>query len=169
VSAELHTASPERFAACKRLFAQDANGHRRELSLENSWAHKALVVLKFSGVDSISAAESLVGCEIQVPRQERGTLPAGEVYVSDLVGCVLRDRGRDIGTITGVQFGSGDAPLLVVKAAGQEHLVPFAEAYLRRIDVEHKLIEMELPEGLLQLEAPRSQKQRRRRGRSGSQ
>jgi 16S rRNA processing protein RimM len=180
VSAELHTASPERFAALKRLFALDANGRRRELSLENSWAHKGVVVLKFAGVDTISAAESLVGSEIQVPRQERAVLPADEVYVSDLVGCAVRDRGREIGAVAGVLWGAGDAPLLVIEAPSlgrdvasyvsteKEYLVPFAEAYLKGMDLERRVIEMELPEGLLDLDAPSPQKKRERSRKRGS-
>jgi len=68
VAAELHTDFPEKFAERKKLFALDADGKRRELRLESHWLHKAYVVLKFSGVDSIDDAETLVGCEIQVPR-----------------------------------------------------------------------------------------------------
>lgn len=169
MSAELHTASPARFAALKRVSALDANGHRRELSLENFWAHKRVVVLKFAGVDTISAAEGLVGSEVQVPRRERAALGADEFYVSDLVGCTVRDHGREIGVVAGMQSGAGDAPLLVVKAAsGRDCLVPFAEAYLKRVEPERRLIEMELPEGLLDLDAPRPQKKRHRQGKRGS-
>ena len=35
-------------------------------------------MLKFRGVDSISQAEALTGCEIQLPREERLPLAAGE-------------------------------------------------------------------------------------------
>jgi 16S rRNA processing protein RimM len=33
-------------------------------------------------------------------------------------------------------------------------LIPFAKAYLRRVDLEHKRIEMALPEGLLTINRP---------------
>jgi 16S rRNA processing protein RimM len=151
VAAELHTASSQRFPPGARVFALDEHGHRRELLIEESWPHKGVVVLKFRGVDSISQAETLAGCELQVPTQERLTLPGGEVYVSDLVGCVVLDRGVEVGRITEIQFGGGDAPLLVVKAGKKEHLLPFAEAYLIRIDVEGRRVEMDLPEGMLEL------------------
>src|SRR5512136_689675 len=71
VAAALMTDFPERFATRKRLLAleSDARGERRrELELEDYWLHKGGVVLKFVGVDSISQAETLVGCEIQIPR-----------------------------------------------------------------------------------------------------
>jgi 16S rRNA processing protein RimM len=151
VAAELHTGSWERFSGGSRVFALDEPGQRRELVVEDSWPHKGLVVLKFRGVDSISQAEGVVGCEIQVPRQERVPLPAGEVYVSDLVGCAVFDRGAEVGKIAHVQFGSGDAPLLVVKAGAKEYLLPFAEAYVARVDTEGKRIDMNLPEGILDL------------------
>lgn len=151
VAAELHTASRERFADGSRVFALDKGNLRRELVIEDCWPHKGLVVLKFREVESISQAEMLVGCEIQVPRAERLPLPAGEVYVSDLVGCAVFDRGTEVGRIADVKFSSGDAPLLVLKAGTKEQLVPFAEAYLVKVDTEGKRIEMELPEGILEL------------------
>jgi 16S rRNA processing protein RimM len=133
------------------VFALDKGNLRRELVIEDCWPHKGLVVLKFRAVESISQAETLVGCEIQVPRAQRLPLPAGEVYVSDLVGCAVFDRGTEVGRIADVRFTSGDAPLLVVKAGEKEHLLPFAEAYLVAIDIEGKQIDMDLPAGMLEL------------------
>jgi len=133
------------------VFALDARNQRREAVVEDSWPHKGLVVLKLRGVESISQAETLIGCEIQVPLSERLPLAAGEAYVSDLVGCDVFDRGTEVGRIAEVRFGSGDAPLLVVRAGNKEHLLPFAEAYLIKVDTEGKRLEMNLPEGMLQL------------------
>jgi 16S rRNA processing protein RimM len=153
VAALLLTDFPERFATRKRLFALDAQERRTELALEDHWFHKRGVVLKFAGVDSISQAETLIGCEIQIPQAERAKLAGDSVYVSDLVGCVVSDAGREIGRIENVQFGSGEAPLLVVKGA-KEILIPFAAEFVEQIDVERKQVRMKLPAGLLELEAP---------------
>ena len=153
VAALLLTDFPERFATRKRLFALDAQDRRTELALEDHWFHKGGVVLKFAGVDSISQAETLIGCEIQIPQAERAELTGDSVYVSDLVGCVVSDAGREIGRIENVQFGSGEAPLLVVKGA-KEILVPFAAEFVEQIDVDRKQVLMKLPVGLLELEAP---------------
>jgi 16S rRNA processing protein RimM len=150
VAAELHTGSRERFRNGSRMFALDERNQRRELVVEDCWPHKGMIVLKFRGIESISQAETLIGCEIQVPRSERLPLAAGEVYVSDLVGCAVFDRGAEVGSITDVQFGSGDAPLLVVKAGVKEHLLPFAAAYLVKVDTEGKRLDMNLPEGMLE-------------------
>ncbi len=139
-----------------RLWAlpKDGNGPRRELKIEELWPHKGYLVLKFAGIDSISEAETLLGSELQVPANERAQLEPGWSYISDLVGCTVFDGDHEIGSVTDVQFGAGEAPLLIVKAGSNVYEVPYAEAYLKSIDLEHKKIYMILPEGMLELNAP---------------
>jgi 16S rRNA processing protein RimM len=158
VAAELHTDVPDRFRVGLKLFALAQDGSRRELRVQEFWPHKALLVLKFAGIDSISDAELLIGCELQVPRSERAQLDEGWNYISDLVGCVAFDEGGEIGKIEDVQFGAGEAPLLIVVSGGgtgsKRYEIPYAEAYLKSIDLERKQIQMQLPEGMLELNAP---------------
>jgi 16S rRNA processing protein RimM len=180
VAATLLTDFPELFETRKKLFALGGTGNakqsataelfRRKLDLDEHWFHKGMVVLKFAGVDSISDAEMLVGSEIQIPRSERATLGSDEFYVSDLIGCTVTDSGREIGRVIGrvrdVQFGSGEAPLLVIEggviSGKKEYLVPFAAAYIEKIALEQKRLEMKLPEGLLELDAPLNQEEKQR-------
>lgn len=171
VAATLLTDFPELFETRRKLFALGESGkgnqggaaqpNRRKLELDEHWFHKGMVVLKFAGVDSISDAEALVGSEIQIPRSERAALGSDEFYVSDLIGCTVIDTGREIGRIKDVQFGSGEAPLLVIEGE-KEYLVPFAAAYIEKIVLEQKRLEMKLPEGLLELDAPLNQEEKQR-------
>jgi 16S rRNA processing protein RimM len=160
VAVELQSDVPERFAAGMRLLAlaktpPEMQDLRRELQVEDLWPHKGMLVLKFAGVDSISDAETLVGAELQVPRGQRAELETGWTYISDLVGCVVLDQGREVGRIEDVQFGAGEAPLLIVSsAAGKKFDVPFAEAYLEALDVARRQVRMNLPEGMLEINAP---------------
>jgi len=154
VAVEVHSDIPDRLHVGLRVFALGEDGGRRELRIENAWPHKDWIVLKFAGVDSISEAEPLVGCELQVPLNERAELQSGSAYVSDLVGCMLFDCGREIGIVKDVRFGAGEAPLLVVGAGKTEYEIPYAQEFLVRVDLEHRRIEMNLPEGLLDVNAP---------------
>ncbi|MGZ4814496.1 MAG: ribosome maturation factor RimM [Terriglobales bacterium] len=154
VAVDLHTDFPERFAEGRRVFALAENGQRRELQIEDVWPHKGMLVLKFGGVDSISDAELLKRNEIQVPRAERKELEPGTWYVSDLVGCVVTDSGREIGTVADVEFGAGEAPLLIVRQGKQEYMIPLTEAFTKRVDISGKKIELQLPEGMLEINAP---------------
>jgi 16S rRNA processing protein RimM len=157
VASQILSDVPDRFKVGMKLWALPRQQAlpRRELEVENLWPHKGLLVLKFAGVDSISDAETLVGSELQVPRSQRARLEAGSEYVSDLIGCSVTDGDRDIGQIEDVQFGAGEAPLLIVRdAKGASLEVPFAEAYLEGVDVAGKLVRMKLPEGILEVNAP---------------
>ncbi len=149
-----------------QLLALTEDGSRRELHVQALWPHKGHLVLKFAGVDSISDAEALVGCDLQVPRSERARLEAGWTYVSDLAGCTVFDGEREIGRVEDVRFGAGEAPLLVVRAAAKEFEIPYAEEYLQSVDLDRKQIRMLLPEGMLDVNAPLTaeEKQQQREG-----
>ncbi len=156
VAAEVRSDVPDRFAAGMKLSALSKSGDvRREVRVEDLWPHKGLLVLKFAGVDSISDAEALIGAELQVPRAERAQLEEGWSYISDLVGCVVSDQDREIGQISDVQFGAGEAPLLIVAGVdGKTYDLPFAEAYVEGVDLGGKTVRMRLPEGMLEINAP---------------
>ena len=137
-----------------QLSALLEDGSRRALKIEELWPHKGMLVLKFEGIDSISDAETLIRSELQVPREERAELEAGWNYVSDLIGCTVFDGEREIGIVRHLTFGAGEAPLLIVQAGAKQHEIPYAEAYVKKLDLEGKQIWMQLPEGLLELDAP---------------
>jgi 16S rRNA processing protein RimM len=167
VAAEMHSDVPGRFAAGMKLFAlpksQDLKSEqsRRELEVEDLWPHKGLIVLRFRGVASMNDAELLIGSELQVPSAERADLEPGWNYVSDLIGCTVLNHAREIGRIEDVQFGTGEAPLLIIaNSAGRKLDVPFAEAYLEGVDTAQRQVRMNLPEGMLEINAPVTQEEK---------
>jgi 16S rRNA processing protein RimM len=151
VAVETFSDVPGRFAAGMKLFVSSP---RHELSVDEVWPHKGHLVLKFTGIDSISDAEKLVGCELQVPQSERAQLEDGWTYVADLVGCEVFDGERRVGIVEDVQAGAGEAPLLIVRADKREIDIPFAEAYVQEVNIRGKRIQLTLPEGMLELDAP---------------
>jgi len=170
VLAELHTAFPEAFAARHQLYGLTLDGERRSLALESFWPHKGGMVLKFAGVESIDQAQELEGCEIQITQQERMRLENGSAYVSDLVGCRVYEAPAagapgapsEVGVIEAIQFDAGDAPLLVVRGdKSKEKLIPFAQAFVKKFDARARRLEMVLPPGLLELDAPLTAEEKR--------
>lgn len=165
VFADLFTDFPELFEQRHHLFVLPEKGERRELELEDHWFHKGGVVLKFEGINDITSAEMLLRSEVQIPKQDRAPLEEGATYVSDLVGCELFENhgseARKIGVVRDVDFTAGEAPLLVVQG-DREYLVPYVESFLKSADFRAKRIEMNLPEGLLEVDAPLSKAERER-------
>ena len=172
VLAELHTDFPERFEERRQLSGVAPDGSRRELKLEEYWFHRGGVVMKFAGVDTISDAQQVAGMDVQVPGEQRARLEGDAAYVSDLVGCDVWDGQRFLGRVSDVQFGAGEAPLLVVRLPvcaarrvgscelSTEVLVPYAAEYVTKLDVANQRIDMQLPEGLLDVDAPLGQEEK---------
>jgi 16S rRNA processing protein RimM len=167
VLAELLTDFPEKFQERKRVFLLSPKGSKpappREIQLENHWLHKGRVVLKFAGIDSINDAETLRGLDVAIPPEERATLSDDEVYISDLIGCHVYAGSppADIGEVIDVDTDSTAVPLLELRGTHQDEiLIPFAKAYLVRVDVPAKRIEMNIPEGLLEVNSPLSEAER---------
>jgi 16S rRNA processing protein RimM len=167
VAAELHTDVPDRFRADMELSALMKSGERRDVKIEDLWPHKSFLVLKFQGIETINDAEPFVGAELQLPSSERANLEAGWTYLSDLIGCTVFDGQQEIGVIEDVQFGAGEAPLLVVRnkdgKAKLPYEIPFAEAFLEKLDLKQKQVRMNLPEGLLEVNAPLAKEEKEKR------
>jgi 16S rRNA processing protein RimM len=150
--AEVLTDFPERFEATKAVFAIKADGAREELKLEKHWFQKDRVILKFAGFDSIEAAESLINCEICVPESEAVELETGEFFDWELIDCAVETvEGETLGRVREVMRTGGTEILVVESAATAEkdYLIPFAETICVEVDIENKLIKVDVPEGLL--------------------
>jgi 16S rRNA processing protein RimM len=164
VFADILTDFPEKFAERKRLWLLAGTSGAgsialpREVELVAHWLHKGGIVLHFAGVDSISAAETLKGLTVAIPRSARAALAEDEVYTGDLIGCALVDvAGTEpltVGEIESVDRTAGAVALLVVQGASGEVLVPFAKSFLKKIDLKAKRVEMTLPKGLVELNTP---------------
>jgi len=153
--AEVLTDFPERFATQRRVFLQQAASDPEPAEIAEAWWHQGKLILRFTGVDSISQAERLRGASVLVPREKRVALGEGRYYLWELVGCKLFEHpgGQPLGTVTAI-VPTGGVDLLKVKRAGargREALIPFARAICREVDVRARRIVIEPPEGLLEL------------------
>ncbi|MGH9377969.1 MAG: ribosome maturation factor RimM [Terriglobia bacterium] len=178
VSAEIITDFPDRFQKLSRVFLggdaasdepSEPDGSEglkgfgdspRQFTLERTWPHKGRMILKLGGIDSIDQAESLRGLVVFIPFEERVPLPANTYYWPDLEGCrVLTGPAEariEVGTVAAIEPTSG-VPILHVshKSPGHEEiLIPFAQEICREINPKAKLIVIDPPEDLLELNEP---------------
>ena len=165
VFADILTDFPEKFAERRRVWLvadpesprTKVNPAPREVELTAHWLHKGGIVLHFAESNSISDAETLAGLVVAISITERASLTEDEVYIGDLIGCMVVDVAGPtpvpVGRIEEVDRTAGPVALLVVTPEGgkDEILIPFAKSYLRRVDMAAKRVEMALPEGLVEL------------------
>jgi 16S rRNA processing protein RimM len=158
VAAEILTDFPERLTKLTSAYLWDGRAELRLVKVRGCWLSQSRggqAIFHFEGADSISDAEKLVGLEVQIPLSDRTSLPVGSYYVTDLIGCEVCDEaGRVIGRVRDVQFtgeGTPGTPLLVIDAPEGELLIPLAQEICVRVDLNARLIEVNLPEGLRDL------------------
>ncbi len=106
------------------------------------------LLLTIDGISSEEQAKKLVNAKIyalteEMPEQD-------EVYCDYFIGFTIVADGKKIGRIADVDDSTENA-LFVVEAQEKTLYVPISEDFIVDIDEEGKTVEMELPEGLLDL------------------
>jgi 16S rRNA processing protein RimM len=138
---------PDRFPSLRAVNVPGEDGQARVLEVESCWPHKGRFVLKLKGIDSISAAETLRGFEVRIGEEELAALPAGSYYHHQLKGLeVVDESGAPLGTVQDILETGGEAPVLSVRLRGAETLIPLADAFVRRVDLEGGRITVVRPE-----------------------
>jgi 16S rRNA processing protein RimM len=158
VAAEILTDFPERLTRLSSVELWDGSGVPRRAAVRKCWlshSRGGQAIFHFAASDSVDDARKLVGLEVQVPLADRVKLPAGSYYISDLVGCAVREKhGGDVGLVRDVEI-HGDVisgtPNLVVDTARGELLIPLAQEICVNVDLAARQIEVVLPEGLREL------------------
>lgn len=137
---------PERYEDLREVYLFPGESRQE---VETAWFHDNRLILKFRGVDSMSEAELLAGCEVRVPRGQRMQLEPGEYFESDLIGCevVEREGGASLGRV--IRFAEGGSAGVLELESGL--MIPFARAICVAIDPQSKRILVDLPEGLKEL------------------
>lgn len=158
VACEILTDFPDRLTHLTAAELWDGISELRRVAVRSCWlsqSHGGQAVFHFEGSDSISDAEKLVGLEVQIPLAERVQLPSGRYYVTDLIGCEVREKNSAVlGIVRDVQFvgeGIAGTPILALDSSRGELLIPLAQEICVAIDVSARRIEVVLPEGLLEL------------------
>ena len=149
VAAELLTDFPERFSSLDvvRIF----NGEREYWEeIEKHWFHKNRVILKFRGRDRPEEVEELIGGDVQVSEDQRISLPQDNYFHSDLIGCKVLEDEEVLGRVTGIlETGAAGCNLVVTMAEGREFMVPLVRKFVLKGDVGQKVIQVNLPSGLV--------------------
>jgi 16S rRNA processing protein RimM len=176
VAAELLTDFPERLTQLREIYLGEAGAKNspRSVGLQSCWVdrnHPGQIIFHLEGCSSIDEAEKLRGLDVLLPFEQRVSLPAGQYFVSDLIGCAVFELPQEhapvsssprslatapvlLGTVSDVQFTGEEVagtPLLCIDTVNGEVQIPLAEDICKRVDTVARRIEVVLPEGLREL------------------
>jgi 16S rRNA processing protein RimM len=138
-------------AAIRTVFlSRPPDGTPRALSLLSAQPHGRIVRLKLAGIDSIEAAQTLVGTVLSAAEADLPAPAPGEFYAYRLEGLeVMTVQGGRLGTIARV-FPTGANDVLVVRDGAHEYLIPVIADVVRAIDLDAGRVVIEPIAGLLE-------------------
>lgn len=144
-----HTDDSNRFGQIRRIFFKDTAG-LRELTIESYHKFNEFVLIKFLGIDDLTAATALGRGLLMIPRSERPELQDGRYYYDQIEGLkVFTTGGIYLGTIARIlETGANDVYL--VKDGSRETLIPALKSVIKEIDLEQTRMLVEPLPGLLE-------------------
>ncbi|MDY6825645.1 MAG: ribosome maturation factor RimM [Bacillota bacterium] len=123
------------------------------MTVETGSVFGHLWLIKFKGIESRDEALVLKGALLMIPQSERLSLPEGTYYYDQIIGLQVFSEGELMGRIVDI-LNTGGHGLLIMQKEDQENktvLIPAVKKIVKRVDLETGTVEVELPEGLLEL------------------
>jgi 16S rRNA processing protein RimM len=153
VVVEIRTDDPEgRFAPGAVLRGRPKTGPERQFTVDSARAHGGRLLVRLSGVADRSSADALRGTVFVVDTADLPPIDdPDEYYDHQLEGLQVRTiTGQQVGTVAEV-LHTAAGELLSVRTVEREVLVPFVSAIVTSVSLTDKVIEIDPPEGLLEL------------------
>jgi 16S rRNA processing protein RimM len=122
-----------------RLWVRAKDGTARELELKEVGQQNKDLRVSFKGVHRRELAEAMVGSTVSVFREDLEAPEVGEYFQGDLVGLEARTpEGVRLGIIEEI-WNTGPVPNLVIRDGSTEYIVPFAQEFVPKVDLEVKV------------------------------
>ena len=149
--AKLDTDEPELYENLDAIFL-DLRGNLVPFFIEHSQLHKSdLLRLKFEDVDDEADADALIKTELYLPLEFLPKLEGNKFYFHEVIGFTIKDKtfGK-VGIIKAVNDSTAQA-LFEVDRDGTEILIPMNDEFIVKVDRVNKTIEVDTPDGLIDL------------------
>jgi 16S rRNA processing protein RimM len=154
VVVEVRTDDPElRFAPGATVRAKCSDDHQRSYVIEAVREHGARLLVRLAGVADRDDAEVLRGSVFVIDSADLPPITEPDTYYDhQLEGLWVRTAaGEELGSVAEVLHTAAGELLAVRRACGDELLVPFVAAIVTSVSLATQTIEINPPEGLLDL------------------
>ncbi|MDT2736941.1 ribosome maturation factor RimM [Enterococcus pseudoavium] len=140
----------ERYQVGEQLFLFRDNQEMLPLTITSYRRHKNFDLLSFEGYPNINDVEAFRDGILKISEKQLGDLAEHEYYYHEIIGLtVVDEQKQEIGKITEI-LSPGANDVWVVKRKGQKDaLIPYIESVVKDIDLTEGIIQVEIPEGLL--------------------
>lgn len=150
VTIALEPGAPDDFESINSVFAEVKGSLVPYFIDEISFkGDKAFV--KFEDVDTSELAATLKGASLYLPKSARPKSKRGEFYNDEVIGFTVNDVNAGLlGKVIAVENEDVN-PLLIVLQDSKEIAIPINAPFITSVNKSVKKIEVDLPEGLLDL------------------
>jgi 16S rRNA processing protein RimM len=150
---------PERFSELNslKIFNEKENSvlFNKFSDSENFFVRDAIiekeaVKVLFEGYDDINSVGKMLGCLIVIEESKRAKLAEGQYYLYELVDLDVIVEGKKMGRTVSIEnYGGQDLFKIKLDENNKEVLIPFVDDFVKHIDIDKKIIEMEVIDGML--------------------
>lgn len=140
------------FEPGRSILVINAQGIEKTFAIKWAKPHGRGALISLKGIDSRKSAEALIGSELFITQESLPVLEDGSYYWSDIIGLsVFTTDEQCIGRVESI-IPTGSNDVYVVKDPSKdqdnETLIPALESVVLEIDLKHKTMRVDLPEGL---------------------
>jgi 16S rRNA processing protein RimM len=148
---KLDTDEPDLYDNLDAIFI-DLRGNMVPFFVESSQLHKSnLLRLKFEEVDTEADADTLMKTDLYLPLNLLPKLEGNKFYFHEVIGFTVKDTNHgDVGILKGINDSTAQS-LFEIDKDGIEILIPMNDEFIVKVDRENKTIEVNTPEGLIDL------------------
>lgn len=141
---------PENYKSLESVYVE-VNNKLIPYFIDKIVIKKDKAVIKLEEVDDISQAESLKGKPLYLPLSTLPPLKGNKFYYHEVIHFNVVDKiNGDLGMVTSI-YSFPNQDLLAVDYREKEILIPINDHIIYNIDRVEKIIEVDLPEGLLDI------------------
>ncbi|WP_115901927.1 ribosome maturation factor RimM [Tenacibaculum gallaicum] len=148
---KLDTDEPDLYENLESVFV-DLGNNLIPFFIEKSALSKATMFrVKFEDVDTEADAEAILRAGIYLPLDLLPKLSGNKFYYHEVIGFTIIDVSfGEVGDIVSINDSSAQ-PLFEIDREGKEIFIPMIDDFIKKVDRENKTIEVETPEGLIDL------------------
>jgi len=148
---KLDTDEPELYKEMESVYVEFGS-NLVPFFIDKSSLHKGNQLrVQFEDVYSEAAANAILKCGIYLPSTMLPKLSGNKFYFHEVIGFTIVDVNfGDVGTIVHINDKAAQ-PLFEIDRDGKEIFIPMIDQFIKKVDRDHKSIEVETPKGLIEL------------------
>ncbi|MGX7173734.1 ribosome maturation factor RimM [Enterococcus ratti] len=121
-----------------------------ELTVKSHRKHKNFDLLSFEGHPSINDVENYREGILKVLKEEAHDLKENEFYYYQIIGAIVVDeKGTELGKIKEILSPGANDVWVVQRSKKKDVLLPYIDSVVQTVDLENKIVHVEIPEGLI--------------------